>query len=81
MIYLFTIDRTLHFYNMDDSSYYKVCERTNYYKVWLIEYKTWWKTESFKYEVPDTHINYTGEILLISEICDYYKDKLIFEKL
>jgi hypothetical protein len=66
---------------MNDSSYYKVCDRTNTYKTWLTSHKTWWKTEKFKYDEPKNHIYYDGEIILISEICDYYKEKIIFDKL
>ncbi len=82
MIYLFSYDYYRFFYNIDDSLFYRLNRRS---KEWCVEEHSVWYISSqitYVYEIPENDIFYDGSSWkLLSDICNEYKEKLIFDKL
>ncbi len=86
MTYLFTRYNYQFFYNSEDDTYYRTYDNLNVgihiFSVWDRCGTEWKETEKFDYIEPENIRYYIGSNLnTFSEMCEYYTEKLIFNKL
>lgn len=77
---VFSYDYYMFFYNNDDSFFYRFDKRKN---EWLVEKYKIWRISAQKmheYEIPENEIVHT-QYGTFADMCEYYKEKIIFSKL